>query len=68
MKQIIDTLVSVVFVLIVWGFYYILGLDVGWDSGQLISTLTVGQFVDYLFAWVIHAWAALRIMAGHKKS
>tara|TARA_R110000744_G_scaffold476_7_gene1806 strand:+ start:1042 stop:1257 length:216 start_codon:yes stop_codon:yes gene_type:complete len=68
MKQIIDTLVSVVVVFIVWGFYHALGFRVGWGSEQLMSTLTVGQFVEYGYAWAVYAWTALQIITGYKKS
>jgi preprotein translocase subunit SecF len=68
MKQIIDIIVSVVAVLIVWGLLWLMGLEVGRGSEQLMSTLTVGQFVGYLYSWSVHAWVAWFIITGYKKS
>lgn len=68
MKQIIDIVVSVVAVLIVWGLFSLMGFDVGRSSEQLMSTLTVGQFVQYVYSWAVHAWVAWFIITGYKKS
>jgi hypothetical protein len=68
MKQIIEIVVSVIAILIVWGLYWVMGFRIGLESQQLMSTLTVGQFVSYGFSWIIHMWAAWYVVYGHKKS